>query len=182
MLHAVNEVSIKSTPQILDSTHTYMIQQRVQQQYSAQQQHRSRAAQKPQNARVKSKSPISFSLSSVRTSIFPLSSFYYLVLFPSLFSLLERFSLSSQTTTTTMRILSLSSLLILDLLFFSISFSLSLNDSFVERNNADLNLIDANSTNSTGSFADMFDRALEKEFTENDQTEGFCFFRLFCVF
>ncbi|XP_010667306.1 K(+) efflux antiporter 4 isoform X2 [Beta vulgaris subsp. vulgaris] len=71
-----------------------------------------------------------------------------------------------------MRILSLSSLLILDLLFFSISFSLSLNDSFVERNNADLNLIDANSTNSTGSFADMFDRALEKEFTENDQTEA----------
>ncbi|KAJ8452131.1 hypothetical protein Cgig2_016712 [Carnegiea gigantea] len=29
----------------------------------------------------------------------------------------------------------------------------------------------AGSTNSSGSFADMFDRALEKEFTENEQTE-----------
>uniref|UniRef100_A0A7C9DMR9 Transmembrane protein n=1 Tax=Opuntia streptacantha TaxID=393608 RepID=A0A7C9DMR9_OPUST len=36
----------------------------------------------------------------------------------------------------------------------------------------------AAATNSSGSFADMFDRALEKEFTENEQNEGhpFSFF------
>jgi len=40
------------------------------------------------------------------------------------------------------------------------------------------NISGTNFTNSSSSFADMFDRALQKEFPENEQTEGlfsFCF-------
>ncbi|KNA08390.1 hypothetical protein SOVF_163070 [Spinacia oleracea] len=70
--------------------------------------------------------------------------------------------------------LSLSALLILDLLLCFSSLSISVNfandsTSFI---NGDVNLTaSTNTTNSTNSFADMFDRALEKEFPENDQNE-----------
>ncbi|XP_021747022.1 K(+) efflux antiporter 4-like isoform X1 [Chenopodium quinoa] len=68
---------------------------------------------------------------------------------------------------------SLSLLILLDLLLCFSPFVLCLNisndsTSFI---NGDVNLTETNSTNSTNSFADMFDRALEKEFPENDQNE-----------
>ncbi|XP_021751133.1 K(+) efflux antiporter 4-like isoform X1 [Chenopodium quinoa] len=68
---------------------------------------------------------------------------------------------------------SLSLLILLDLLLCFSPFVLCLNfsndsTSFI---NGDVNLTETNTTNSTNSFADMFDRALEKEFPENDQNE-----------
>ncbi|KAL2930021.1 K(+) efflux antiporter 4 [Bienertia sinuspersici] len=66
-------------------------------------------------------------------------------------------------------------LLILDLLFRNFHLSLSIpltNDSTTSLTIADVNLSETNSTNSSSSFADMFDRALEKEFPENDQNEA----------
>lgn len=65
---------------------------------------------------------------------------------------------------------SLSILLILDLLLCSLARNFS-NDS-ASFNNGEVILTETNTTNSTNSFADMFDRALEKEFPENDQNEA----------
>ncbi|XP_057536887.1 K(+) efflux antiporter 4-like isoform X3 [Amaranthus tricolor] len=71
---------------------------------------------------------------------------------------------------------SLSLLLIFGFLFsssLSLPFLFLANDSSTSFNNGDVNLTVVNNTrNSSSSFADMFDRALEKEFTENDQTEA----------
>ncbi|CAO2841565.1 unnamed protein product [Amaranthus hypochondriacus] len=71
---------------------------------------------------------------------------------------------------------SLSLLLIFGFLFsssLSLPFLFLANDSSTSFNNGDVNLTEVNNTrNSSSSFADMFDRALEKEFTENDQTEA----------
>lgn len=45
------------------------------------------------------------------------------------------------------------------------------------------NLVNSSVTGTgEGSIAKMFDRVLEKEFSENDQTEGLPFFSLFIIF